>query len=78
MNFTKQSNNSDDYPVFSNIDKVMVDKMATKMINLLGNLSTVLHIDTTQIIFSKDILIEIFERIEKRRIYFHVFYICHN
>lgn len=74
MNFTKQSNSPDDYPIFSNIDKIMVDRMAARMINLLSNLSTVLHIDTTQIIFSKDILIEIFERIEKRRIYFHVFY----
>ncbi|MCL2758753.1 MAG: hypothetical protein FWD22_00880 [Treponema sp.] len=73
-NITKISNDINDFPIYSNIDKVMIDRMCLKMIDLLGNLSSVLHINTTEIIYQKDTLIEIFERIEKRRIYFHVFY----
>jgi len=48
--------------------------MAGKIVKLLGNLSSVLGIDTTEIIRSDDVLLEIIERIEKRRIYFHIFY----
>ena len=73
-NKSKTSNSLNDFPIFSCIDKVVIDKMAAKMIKLLGNLSYVLHINTTEIIYSEAMLIEIFERIEKRRIYFHVFY----
>jgi len=73
-NFYRQSNNLNDYPVFSNIDKTMVDRLATNLVKLLGNLSSVLHIDLTEIIYSKNMLMEIFERVEKRRIYFHIFY----
>ena len=63
-----------DFPVFSHIDKNTIDLMAAKIIKLLGNLSTVLGIDTTEITISYDVLIEIIERVEKRRIYFHVFH----
>ena len=68
------SNKPDDFPVFSCIDKNTIDKMIIKVKKLLGNLSSVLNIDTTEITGSADVLIEIFERIEKRRIYFHIFY----
>ena len=68
------SNKPDDFPVFSCIDKNTIDKMTVKVTKLLGNLSSVLNIDTTEITGSEDVLIEIFERIEKRRIYFHIFY----
>jgi len=68
------SNKPDDFPVFSCIDKNTIDKMIVKMTKLLGNLTSVLNIDTTEITGSEDVLIEIFERIEKRRIYFHIFY----
>ena len=68
------SNKPDDFPIYSSIDKDMIKKTASKMLLLLGNLSSVLQIQTTEITFSKNILIEAFERIEKRRIYFHIFY----
>ena len=68
------ANKPKDFPVFSHIEKNTIDLMAAKIIRLLGNLSTVLGIDTTEVIRSDDVLIEIIERIEKRRIYFHVFY----
>jgi hypothetical protein len=68
------SNKPDDFPVFSCIDKNTIDKMTVKVTKLLGNLSSVLNIDPAEITGSEDVLIEIFERIEKRRIYFHIFY----
>jgi len=70
----KYSNNKNEYPVFSCIGKPDIEKLVAKMIMRLGNLSTILHTNTTEITFSEKVLIEIFERIEKRRIYFHVFY----
>ena len=68
------ANKPADFPVFSYIDKRTIESMVTKIVKLLGNLSTVLGIDTAEIIKSEDVLIEIIERVEKRRIYFHVFY----
>ena len=68
------ANKPKDFPVFSHIDKNTIETMATKIVKLLGNLSTVLGIDATEIIKSENVLIEIIERVEKRRIYFHVFY----
>ena len=70
----KKSNKLVDFPIFSNIDKGTFDQMAAKIVKLLGNLSSVLGIDTTEITRSEDVLIDIIERVEKRRIYFHVFY----
>ena len=63
-----------DFPIFTPIDKDAFDRMVAKIIRLLGNLSDVLGIDTLEIISSQDVLIEIIERVEKRRIYFHIFY----
>jgi hypothetical protein len=68
------ANKPADFPVFSHIDKSTIESMVTKIVKLLGNLSTVLGIDTAEIIKSEDVLIDIIERVEKRRIYFHVFY----
>jgi len=68
------ANKTEDFPVFSSIDKSTINLMASKIIRFLGNLSNVLGIDTTEIIMSEDIMIEIIERVEKRRIYFHVFH----
>ena len=68
------ANKPKDFPVFSHIDKSTIDQMAAKIVSLLGNLSAVLGIDTTEIIRSDDVLIEVIERVEKRRVYFHVYY----
>ena len=67
-------NTPKDFPLFSHIDKTTADQMAAKVVKLLSNLSSVLCIDTTEIVRSDDVLLEIIERIEKRRVYFHVFY----
>jgi len=63
-----------DFPVFSHIDKSTIDQISMKIIKLLGNLSSVLGIETTEITYSDEILIEIIERIEKHRVYFHIFH----
>jgi hypothetical protein len=63
-----------DFPVFSHIDKYTIDQMLNKIIKLLGNLSSVLGINTAEITYSEDVLIEIVERIEKHRVYFHIFH----
>jgi hypothetical protein len=63
-----------DFPIFSHIDKPTIDQMLMKIIKLLGNLSSVLNINTEEITYSDDALIEIIERVEKHRIYFHVFH----
>jgi hypothetical protein len=63
-----------DFPVFSHIDKYTIDQMLIKIIKLLGNLSSVLGINTSEITYSENVLIEIVERIEKHRVYFHIFH----
>ena len=68
------ANKPKDFPVFTHIDKSALEQMARKMIQLMGNLSNVLGVDTKEITISDDVLIEIIERVEKRRIYFHIFY----
>lgn len=73
-NTHKLTNKVGDFPVFSHISKQTVDKYIYKLIKLLGNLSSVLKIETGKVKYSEKIMIEIFDRIEKRRVYFHVFY----
>jgi len=68
------ANKPKDFPIFSNLDKIAIDQMAAKIIKYLGNLSSFLGINTNEIIKHDDVLIEIIERVEKRRIYFHIFY----
>ena len=68
------ANKPKDFPMFTCLDKTSIDQMAGKIIKYLGNLSSFLGIDTAEIIMHDDVLIEIIERIEKRRIYFHIFY----
>jgi len=67
------SNDPKDFPIFSCIDKNQFDKMAAKMAKLMKNLPSVLKIDAREITGSESVLIEIFERVEKERIYFRVF-----
>jgi len=63
-----------DFPIFSHIDKHLIDQMSMKILKLLSNLSSVLGINTTEITYSEDALIEIIERVEKHRVYFHIFH----
>jgi hypothetical protein len=64
----------DDFPVFGSLDKQIVERMLRKLEGLLRNLSAVVKFDTTKILISMPVMLEIIERVEKRRVYFHVFY----
>jgi len=68
------SNKTEDYPIFKRIDKPTISRFTDKLVTRIGNLSSVLNVKKSEIKYSHDIMIEIFDRIEKRRIYFHVFY----
>jgi hypothetical protein len=68
------ANKPRDFPVFTQLDRSAIEQMSAKIVRYLGNLSAILGVDTTEVIKSDDVLIEIIERVEKRRIYFHVFY----
>jgi hypothetical protein len=64
----------EDFPVFGALGRDAIERMQKTLVRLLGNLSTVLQFDTTKIIMSKPAIFEIIERVEKRRVYFHIFY----
>ena len=67
-------NRPDEFPKFTPLEKSTIEQMAVKIIKYLENLSTVLGINTADIIVSDDVLIQIIERVEKRRVYFHIFH----
>jgi hypothetical protein len=64
----------EDFPLFGSLDRQVIEAMFRKLEKHLGNLSTVLKFDTTKIVISRQVMLEIIERVEKRRVYFHVFY----
>jgi hypothetical protein len=65
---------AEDFPVFGSLDKRVFEQMLHKIEGNLSNLSDVLKFDTSKIIISMRVISEIIERVEKRRVYFHVFY----
>ena len=68
------ANRIDEFPIFTSLDKITVQKMLAKMASYLHNVSEVIKVDYKRIDTSIDIMYEIIERIEKRRIYFHIYY----
>ncbi|GHT86710.1 hypothetical protein FACS1894137_12660 [Spirochaetia bacterium] len=69
-----ESNNPEDFPIFKHLDQATIIKMLRKIESFLGNLSVMLNIETTKIGISMPIMTELIERVEKRRIYFHIFH----
>ena len=67
------ANKPEEFPIFTSLDKKTVKNMLAKMSNYLNNISYIIQFDYRKIDTSMDI-IEIIERIEKRRIYFHIYY----
>jgi hypothetical protein len=66
------ANKPEEFPQFSQLDPFVV-KVALQKLNLyLSGFSSQMGI--TEIVTYQDILYELIERIEKRRIYFHIFY----
>ena len=68
------ANKIDEFPIFTPLDKITIQNMLEKMANYLHNISDIIKIDHRKIATSIDIMYEIIERIEKHRIYFHIFY----
>jgi hypothetical protein len=68
------ANKVEEFPIFTSLDKTTVQNMLAKMANYLYNISDIIKIDNKKIDTSMDIMYEIIERIEKRRIYFHIYY----
>ena len=68
------ANIPNDFPKFTPLDKATFDQMINKIEKYLANLSSFLGIDDDEITGITDVLIEVIERVEKRRIYFHIFY----
>ena len=68
------ANKIEEFPVFTSLDKTTVQNMLAKMASYLHNVSAIIKIDHKKIDTSIDIMYEIIERIEKRRIYFHIYY----
>jgi hypothetical protein len=68
------ANKIEEFPVFTSLDRITIQNMLAKMANYLHNISDIIKIDHRKIDTSMDIMYEIIERIEKRRIYFHIYY----
>jgi hypothetical protein len=64
----------EDFPIFGSLDRQVVERMFHKLKRHLWNLSAVLKFDTSEIFIEKQVFLEIIEQVEKRRVYFHVFY----
>jgi hypothetical protein len=68
------ANKPEEFPVFTPLDKETIQNMLLKITNYLHNVSDIIQIDHRKIDTAMDIMYEIIERIEKRRVYFHIYY----
>ena len=67
------ANKPEDFPEFTPLDSVVVKEWMDKFKQYLHNAAAVLGKDPSEITFHRHILYEIFTRVEKRRIYFHIY-----
>jgi hypothetical protein len=70
------ANRPEEFPVFTPLGEAAINLMSRKIENYLGNVGRILRIHQSEILVAKDILAEIITRVEKRRVYFHIFYDC--
>jgi hypothetical protein len=68
------ANKPEEFPPFTPLDKTTIQNMLLKMSSYLSNISDIMKINHQEINTSMDIMYEIIERVEKRRVYFHIFY----
>jgi len=69
------ANKPEDFPKFSQPDSATMQRLMDKIPQFLQNIATVLQIkDTNEILVCQETLYEILTRVEKRRVYFHVYY----
>ena len=67
------ANKPDEFPEFTHIDKNTIRQMTEKFYKYLGNLWAVLGINPAEIIIADEMFIKIIERVEMRRVYYHIF-----
>jgi hypothetical protein len=63
-----------DFPVFGPLDEATRKFALKRFFSYLDNVSGVLRIDRAKLKYSKYGVYEIIERVEKRRVYFHIYY----
>jgi len=68
------ANTPDEFPVFTKLNKRQTTLLRSRFKVYLKDFE--LNCGITNINTSDPVMIEIYERIEKRRIYFHIFYNC--
>ena len=66
------ANKPEDFPIFTKLDNSMARELLIKLNLYLNNF--IQSTGIANIVVHEDTLLEIFDRIEKRRIYFHIFY----
>jgi len=69
------ANTPKDFPKFSQPDAATMKRLMDKIPQFLQNIASVLQIkDANEILVSQEVLYEILTRVEKRRVYFHIYY----
>jgi hypothetical protein len=68
------ANTPEEFPIFTKLDKRQVTLLSSKFKFYLTDFEETQGI--SNIVINPSVMIEICERIEKRRIYFHIFYNC--
>ena len=68
------ANKPEEFPIFTSLDKETVQIMLAKMSSYLHNISDIIKIDYRKIDTSMNTMYEIIERVEKRRVYFHIYH----
>jgi len=66
------ANKPEEFPKFTKLDAPTVTSLLSKLNQYVGEFSSKTGIP--EITAFEETLLEVFERIEKRRIYFHIFY----
>ena len=69
------ANRPDEFPQFTSLDSSSVNKLLSKIPLYLQNIKTILGIkDLNELIVDQEALYEIISRVEKRRVYFHIYH----
>jgi hypothetical protein len=68
------ANKPAEFPVFTPLDGATVQQQLAKVASYLHNIAGVIKVDSNRIETSMEMLYEVIERVEKQRVYFHVFH----
>lgn len=69
------ANKPEDFPIYSQPDPATMKRLMDKIPQFLQNIAAVLQIkNPNEILVCQETLYEILTRVEKRRVYFHIYY----